>query len=184
MTREEILKEALRCVTGEREQQYGRPEDNFSLIANFWTNYLKTGCVTDDGAVYICADDVAAMMALLKIARICAGAGKADNWVDLAGYAACGGAIQAARGDGQARVKAMMDEPKETEEDRKRAEKLKAVKICCEENSCEASHCPVITRLVNPPCGEKELEEMTLDELEKMLECFEARDEEGTDEQS
>ena len=25
MTREEILKEALRCVTGEREQQYGSP---------------------------------------------------------------------------------------------------------------------------------------------------------------
>lgn len=101
MTREEILKEALRCVTGEREQQYGRPEDNFSLIANFWTNYLKTGCVTDDGAVYICADDVAAMMALLKIARISTGQSKADNWVDLAGYAACGGEIQTGGGEGR-----------------------------------------------------------------------------------
>ena len=107
MTREEILKEALECVTGERELQYGSPEDSFGLIANFWADYLKAGCVTDDGAVYICADDVAAMMALLKIARICTGAGKADNWVDLAGYAACGGAIQTEDGDGQVQVKTL-----------------------------------------------------------------------------
>lgn len=30
-------------------------------------------------------------MALFKIARIATGHGKADNWVDLAGYAACVG---------------------------------------------------------------------------------------------
>ena len=40
--------------------------------------------------------DVAAMLALLKIARIASGHAKADNWVDLAGYAACGGEIQSA----------------------------------------------------------------------------------------
>ncbi len=33
-------------------------------------------------------------MALLKIARIATGHGKADNWVDLAGYAACGGELE------------------------------------------------------------------------------------------
>ena len=151
MTREEILREALRCVTGEREQQYGSPEDSFEVIADLWMVYIKTRCVSGNVGVYVGADDVAAMMALLKIARICTGKYKGDNWVDLAGYAACGGAIQAARGDGQARVKAMVDEPKETKEDRKRVEKLKAVKIYCEGNSCEASCCPVITRLVKPP---------------------------------
>lgn len=31
---------------------------------------------------------------LLKIARIATGHGKSDNWVDLAGYAACGGELQ------------------------------------------------------------------------------------------
>jgi predicted membrane channel-forming protein YqfA (hemolysin III family) len=36
----------------------------------------------------------AAMLALLKIARIASGHAKADNWVDLAGYAACGGEIE------------------------------------------------------------------------------------------
>jgi hypothetical protein len=34
------------------------------------------------------------MMALLKVARIATGHGKADNWVDLAGYAACGGELE------------------------------------------------------------------------------------------
>ena len=46
------------------------------------------------GLLVIEADDVAAMMALLKIARIATGTAKADNWVDLAGYAACGGELQ------------------------------------------------------------------------------------------
>lgn len=42
-------------------------------------------------------EDVAALLALLallKIARIATGHGKSDNWVDLAGYAACGGELQ------------------------------------------------------------------------------------------
>lgn len=30
------------------------------------------------------------MMSLLKIARTATGAAKLDNWVDIAGYAACG----------------------------------------------------------------------------------------------
>lgn len=47
MTREDILKIAVDIVNGEREQQYGKAEDNFAL----------------------------------------------DSWVDIAGYAACGGAI-------------------------------------------------------------------------------------------
>jgi hypothetical protein len=38
--------------------------------------------------------DVAAMMALLKIARISSGNAKDDNWIDLAGYAACGGELE------------------------------------------------------------------------------------------
>ena len=98
MKRGEILKEALRCVTGEREQQYGSPEDNFMVIADLWMAYLKNCCVSSNADVFVVADDVAAMMALLKIARISSGVDKVDNWVDLAGYAACGGAIQAARG--------------------------------------------------------------------------------------
>ena len=34
------------------------------------------------------------MLALMKIARIKSGNAKEDNWIDLAGYAACGGEIE------------------------------------------------------------------------------------------
>ena len=85
MERTDILNAAQTCVCGDREQDYGSPENNFARIAEFWSAY--TGHP-------ITAKDVAAMLALLKIARIASGHAKADNWVDLAGYAACGGEIE------------------------------------------------------------------------------------------
>ena len=85
MKRKEILEAAERCVCGDREQDYGSPENNFNIIARLWSAY--SGYEFD-------AKDVAAMLALLKIARISSGHAKADNWVDLAGYAACGGEIE------------------------------------------------------------------------------------------
>ena len=87
MTRAEVLESALKCVCGDREQDYGSPEKNFERIAEFWTTYL--GHDLD-------ARDVAAMLALLKIARIASGNAKDDNWIDLAGYAACGGELEGA----------------------------------------------------------------------------------------
>ena len=83
--RADILDAAKRCVCGDREQDYGSPESNFGKIAEFWSTY--TGYPFD-------AKDVAAMLALLKIARISSGHAKEDNWIDLAGYAACGGEIE------------------------------------------------------------------------------------------
>ena len=93
MTREEILKAARSCVCGEREEDYGTPEDNFRMIAALWTSYLRQKCVSLATDICILPSDVAAMMALLKIARIGTGSGRADSWIDLAGYAACGGEI-------------------------------------------------------------------------------------------
>ena len=88
--RGQVLAEAARCVLGDREDDYGTPEDSFATIADFWTVYLMSGCVSPDADLCIRPADVAAMMALLKIARILTGVSKRDNWVDLAGYAACG----------------------------------------------------------------------------------------------
>lgn len=90
LTRADILHAAEKCVCGQRETDYGTPEDNFETIAELWKTYLRRACVDEAGGVYIDANDVAMMMALLKIARIAAGGGKADSWIDLAGYAACG----------------------------------------------------------------------------------------------
>lgn len=83
MKRKEILKAAEQCVCGDRDVQYGSPEDSFKLIAQLWGVYLER---------LVMPRDVAAMMALMKVARIKAGK-KDDNWIDLAGYAACGGEI-------------------------------------------------------------------------------------------
>ena len=91
MYRKEILKQAERCVCGERDQQYGGPERSFTVIAELWSTYLST--VMSD-TIGIADVDVAAMMALLKIARIATAAvPHPDSWIDLAGYAACGGEL-------------------------------------------------------------------------------------------
>ena len=91
MTRSEILAEADLCVSGNREQDYGSPEQNFKTISLLWSVYLQR-----TPRNYISEVDVAAMLSLLKIARIASGNAKADNWIDLAGYAACGGELESA----------------------------------------------------------------------------------------
>ncbi len=93
-SRKSILEAAKMCVCGDREEDYGSPERNFGTIAAFWEAYIAEKCV-GAGIMDIATEDVAAMMALMKIARIAGGGGKADNWVDLAGYAACGGELEA-----------------------------------------------------------------------------------------
>lgn len=90
MNRKEILEAATKCVCGDREQDYGSPENNFQTIGNLWSDFLHGA----GKPTFITAKEVAAMLALLKIARIASGHAKDDNWVDLAGYAACGGEIE------------------------------------------------------------------------------------------
>lgn len=97
MNRAEILEAARVCVCGEREQGYGKPEDNFSTIGLLWGVYLRAAhpeLAKVMGVNRIDAKDVAAMMALLKVARIATGSSP-DSFVDLAGYAACAGEIAA-----------------------------------------------------------------------------------------
>lgn len=95
MTRKEILDTALQCVNGDRDEQYGNPEDNFKQIAEYWMTYLENcGAWGENKEIYIRPKDVAAMLSLLKISRIANGKPKDDNWIDLAGYAACGGEIE------------------------------------------------------------------------------------------
>jgi hypothetical protein len=98
MTRKEILETAAQCVCGDREQDYGSPENNFQTIAAYWGRHLwakhpKLQTVIAPNEL-VDAVDVAVMLAQLKLARIASGHAKEDNWVDLAGYAACGGEIQ------------------------------------------------------------------------------------------
>lgn len=84
MDRKMVLAEAEKCVCGQREQDYGSPEQNFGTIASMWTNYK---------GVLFTPVDVAMMMVLLKVARVANGGGTGDSFVDIAGYAACGGEL-------------------------------------------------------------------------------------------
>lgn len=98
MNRAEILEAARVCVCGEREQDYGSPENNFETIGLLWSVYLRAAHPEINLALNgITPKEVAAMMALLKVARIAIGSSP-DSFVDLAGYAACAGEI-AARGE-------------------------------------------------------------------------------------
>lgn len=164
MTREEILKEALRCVTGEREQQYGSPEDSFEVIADLWMTYLEKKTVPDTGLVALNPEDVAAMMALLKIARICTGKYKGDNWVDLAGYAACGGAWQSGNRPAEWELR--------DEEERRVEAKLKKLYAYCR-LSGDCDLCPIKkdSDLFNL-CRAKAVEDMDEEELDSCLTFF------------
>lgn len=92
MTRKEILEAAEKCVCGQREEEYGTPEDSFRRIAELWTPVIRQ-CVPPGADVCVLPETVALMMALLKVARLMANPQHLDSWVDLAGYAACGGEI-------------------------------------------------------------------------------------------
>lgn len=92
MNRGEILAAASKAVHAEdRDHDYGKPEDNFATIAELWNTYLDA-VFDEDFNGYLSSRDVAAMMVLLKVARVATNE-KADHWVDIAGYAACGGEI-------------------------------------------------------------------------------------------
>lgn len=96
MKRAEILDKAKEIVTQDREQNYGSPEDTFSVIADLWTIYIREKCVGVNADVCLSPSDVAIMMILLKIGRVAGGRFKDDNYVDIAGYAACGGELESA----------------------------------------------------------------------------------------
>lgn len=84
--RAEVLREAEKLITGDRNAAYGSPTQNFQDTARIWTvqlgHKLKEGAVIDPG-------EVASLMIGLKLARIKASP-KLDNWMDIAGYAGCG----------------------------------------------------------------------------------------------
>lgn len=97
ITRRSILHKAEKCVCEDRDKQYKGPENSFKAIASLWNSFLYSkGLIVNDSAEWkgIKPEDVAVMMALLKIARISTGAFKEDSYVDACGYLACGGELE------------------------------------------------------------------------------------------
>jgi hypothetical protein len=85
-TAKETLDAASSAVCGPRNEDYGSPADDFGTQAEMFSSYLSR---TNGAQVLVTASDIAALMILVKIARQ-AHRPKMDNWVDIAGYAACG----------------------------------------------------------------------------------------------
>jgi hypothetical protein len=83
-TRDILLEEAGDLINKQRETDYGEASKNFQDIATGWSIILGT---TVD------LEDVALMMAWLKIARLFKSPNHRDSWLDLIGYAALGGEL-------------------------------------------------------------------------------------------
>ena len=83
-SRGDILDTAKEYVTKDRAADHGDMEDNFNMIADYWSLHLEQ---------HIDAHDVAVMMTLLKVARIKSNPYHMDNFIDGAGYLACGGEL-------------------------------------------------------------------------------------------
>ena len=77
---EGILEEAIRITRGDRQAQYGPPDQDFERTAKMWSA-LK--------GVEFEAREVAMFMICLKLSRE-THQRKRDNWVDASGYASCG----------------------------------------------------------------------------------------------
>lgn len=86
-TRGTVLDDA-RHATMQREERHGAPGVMFLRIAELWSSILGHR---------VRAHHVALCQAALKIARAVEDPTHGDNWVDLAGYAACGGEVALAR---------------------------------------------------------------------------------------
>lgn len=82
MNRSDILDTAKEVITNDRQATHGSAEDNFGLIAAYWSAHLGRT---------IKPHDVAVMMTLLKLARAKANPKHVDNWIDGCGYLALGG---------------------------------------------------------------------------------------------
>lgn len=95
-TKKDVLDTAIAAVA-DRGLNYGKPEDNFVRIANLWNAHI-VNCgwrlKSQSGEIAnLDPSDVAVMMVLLKVARLENDSTHFDSWVDIAGYAACGGEI-------------------------------------------------------------------------------------------
>lgn len=81
MNRKECLDAAAEAVLKNRQELYGKPEDGFAGIAAIWSVLLGRK---------VASYEVALCLAALKMVRATNSPQHADNWADLAGYAACG----------------------------------------------------------------------------------------------
>lgn len=85
------LKNAIKIINGERNDQYGNPENSFQVIADHWNATIKQLAQNridnhENLDNLLSAENVAQFMVLFKHCRQICGSGKEDNYTDQAGY--------------------------------------------------------------------------------------------------
>lgn len=84
-----ILEETAEILDGPRNRDYGDASEDFATTAAFWNNYVAR-ISQRRGGLCLTSHDVAAMMMLLKLARLTWTPDVKDHWMDAIGYAALG----------------------------------------------------------------------------------------------
>ncbi len=79
-----VCQRAHALTSGDRQNVYGHPSENFGNIAKLWSVYLGRE---------ITAEQVAVCMILLKVERLRHAPGHEDSVVDICGYGNCIGMI-------------------------------------------------------------------------------------------
>jgi Domain of unknown function (DUF6378) len=85
--REDLAAYVVSLINSNRQLEYGPPEENLSAIALMWTGYL---------GIELTANDVAALMVMLKMSRARTSPFHVDTWADCMGYALIAGSIAVA----------------------------------------------------------------------------------------
>ena len=85
MKREDILRQAEKLINGDRAKDYGDAYVNHKRIADMWS--VVFGKEVTVRQVILC-------MIAMKMARLVHDS-KEDSWVDVCGYAALGGELDA-----------------------------------------------------------------------------------------
>lgn len=89
--RADLLAEALQLITGDRNNSYGPPTQDFRRTAEMMNALGYQRISPDDHTLLdILPSDVALIISLVKISRLMHSRTKRDNWTDIAGYAGCG----------------------------------------------------------------------------------------------
>ena len=91
IVKENILQQAKELVSNDREGTHGDARQNHEQISEFWNIFLDNKLKP---MAAITCDDVAVMMALLKISRSTQGKFNVDDYIDAAAYMAIAGDLK------------------------------------------------------------------------------------------
>lgn len=89
--RGKILETALNLTEGDRNNTYGDPHDNLTCFAKLCDAYMGGRLRSVKTPKKTTSVDAAIFMVLAKVSRVAANQNHADNYTDMAAYAAIAG---------------------------------------------------------------------------------------------